>query len=81
MLLFSERFVFDVKSQGLMEVEQLIKFDPYMCVGADLLRRLYDEDKQNLSLTDDILWDFAACYPPDKAETFAEILGVCERCV
>lgn len=68
-----EPYVRDVKAEELIEVDKLIEFDPYMRVGTRFLQRLYQEDKQNQSLTEDLLMEFADYYP-DRARTFENIL-------
>lgn len=70
----TEHYVFDVKARDLTEVEKLIRFDPYMRVGDRLLQQLYQRDEEDLRLTEAILWDFAACYPDNCAQTFSTIL-------
>lgn len=44
-----------------------------MRLGIEFLQRLYQNDKQCLSLTQDLLWDFSLYYP-DKASTFESVL-------
>ena len=73
----AESYVFDIKREGhFIEVEELIRFDPYMHLNRELLQKLYQKDKQEQSLTQDLLWDFASCYPDrlNKACMFEEIL-------
>lgn len=62
-----------MKAEGFIEVDELVGFDPYMRLGMGFLQRLYQEDKQDLSLTQDLLLDFSSYYP-DKASTFESIL-------
>ena len=65
-----------------MDVEKLLRFDPYMCVRADLLKRILDKEGQDLDLPQDILWDLALCYRERAhffADLFADILGVNRR--
>lgn len=81
LVIISEHYVYDVKGCGLMEIEKLIRFDPYMNLGTKFLQRLYKNDQEDLSL--DILWDFSFYYP-EKAELFSSILfgdSVPRRCV
>lgn len=63
-----ESFLYDTVGCNLIEVEKLIRFDPYMCLGG-FLEKLYSKD----NLTEDFLWDFSSCYP-QKSELFAAIL-------
>lgn len=67
------RYVPDVKAKGFIEVDELIKFDPYMHLDREFLQRLYQPDKQDHSLTEDLLLDFSLYYR-DKAKEFENIL-------
>ena len=62
-----------MKAEELIKLDRLIEFDPYMRVGTRFLQRLYQEDRQNYSLTEDLLMEFSEYYP-DKARTFENIL-------
>lgn len=43
-----------------MEIAELIKFDPYMHFGKDLLHKVYEKNEQ---LSEDLLWDISLQYP------------------
>ena len=60
-----------------MEIETLIRFDPYMHFGSDLLQKIYKED-QDYGLSQDVLWDISLRYPK-HGYYFEDILEVRRR--
>lgn len=73
LLVYVGSFVYDNGATDFIEVDRLIKFDPYMCLSDTLLQKLYQNDEQDLD--QDFLWSFSTCYPDnDMAANFERVL-------
>ena len=71
-MISSDPYVYDVKGH-LIGMEEIIKFDPYMSIGKEVLNKLYQKDRQDCALTQELLLEFSHWYP-EKGDIFADIL-------
>ncbi len=81
--MYIDSYVSDIKKQDLIKVGDIIYFDPYMCLGQEMINELNQKDGQNTKLTQEFLLKFSYCYPK-RANKFADILldgNVHQRCV
>ena len=67
-LSFAAPYLFDTEQRKLVELEQIIGFDPYMKLGENILRSIY----RNGRLDHNLLHQISLCYP-EKGEHFEHI--------
>lgn len=64
-----------MKGLKLIEIEKILKFDPYMNLGEEYLQKLYKDDAQDQLISEVFLWEFSRCYTePEMTGWFEEIL-------
>ena len=67
------RFVIDTFNHNMKQLTEIIYFDPYMRLRLDMLQKIFDKERENEDLSEDLLLDFSYDYH-DAAEIFQEIL-------